>query len=313
MLDDSFQLTLPNGTQVVSRVAVQAASGGASYPAGAVGTVVAPPSEGQPGYRVRFLDGGEALLPRKHLTIRKEHQRDGLSAAAAPSLDAWRPYIIYTCVIGSQAYGLDDANSDVDRRGIYLPPARLHWALAGLPEQLEDSASQECFWELQKFLTLALKANPNVLECLYTPLVEQAAPLAQELLAMREAFLSKLIYQTYNGYVLSQFRRLEQDVRTSGAMKPKHAMHLIRLLLSGIGTLREGSIPVHVGQWRESLLAIKTGAMAWPEVNRWRLALHQEFDQAYASTKLPERPDVARADAFLIKARRSMVDADDNP
>ncbi len=72
--------------------------------------------------------------------------------------------------------------------------------------------------ELQKFLVLALKANPNVLECLYTPLVEHMAPLGPRSLAKREAFLSRLIYQTFNGYVLSQFRKLEQDLRTKGAV-----------------------------------------------------------------------------------------------
>ena len=73
-------------------------------------------------------------------------------------------HIILRCVIGSRAYGLDEAGSDTDRRGIYLPPADRHWSLAGVPEQLEDDDAQECYWELQKFLTLALKrAFPNSL------------------------------------------------------------------------------------------------------------------------------------------------------
>ena len=86
--------------------------------------------------------------------------------------------VIYRCVIGSQAYGLADEESDMDRRGIYLPTADLHWSLYGVPEQLENDDTQEAYWEIQKFLVLALKANPNVLECLYTPLVEKATPLA---------------------------------------------------------------------------------------------------------------------------------------
>ena len=116
------------------------------------------------------------------------------------------------CVVGSRAYGLDGPGSDTDRRGIYLPPADLHWSLYGVPEQLENPESQECYWELQKFLDLALKANPNVLECLWTPLVEHTTPVAEALLAMRASFLSKLVYTTYNGYVLSQFKRMEQDL-----------------------------------------------------------------------------------------------------
>jgi len=183
----------------------------------------------------------------------------------------------------------------------------LHWSLRGVPEQLEDKGSEECYWELQKFLTMALKANPNVLECLYTPRVETATPIARELLAMRDGFLSRLVYQTYNGYVLSQFKRLEQDQRTTGALRWKHAMHLIRLLLAGIAVLREGTVLLRVESERERLLSIRRGELPWDEVNDWRLALHREFDAAFATTHLPDGPDYERADAFLIRARRDAV------
>lgn len=300
-------LTIPTGTQVVTRVAARDQPGSELAPAGAVGIVVAAPDRVEGAYVVRLPDGREVALQRSQLSIRKAHQREGV-LPAAPEPDSLRPYIIYRCVVGSRAYGLDDAGSDTDRRGIYLPPARLHWSLAGLPEQIEDHAAQEAYWELEKFLTLALKANPTVLECLYTPLVEHTAPLAEELLAMRGSFLSKHLYQTYNGYVLSQFRRLEQDLRTHGEIRLKHAMHLIRLLLSGITALREAVIPVRVTEHRERLLAIKSGELPWPEANAWRLELHQQFDAAYAASTLPERPDSAAADAFLVRARRTMVE-----
>lgn len=300
-------LTIPAGTQVVARVAVRDEAGAELAPAGAVGIVVAAPDRVEGAYIVRLPDGREAALRRKQLSIRKAHQREGV-LPAAPEPNSLRPYIIYRCVVGSRAYGLDDAGSDTDRRGIYLPPARLHWSLAELPEQIEDHVAQETYWELEKFLTLALKANPNVLECLYTPLVEHATLLAEELRAMRASFLSKHLYQTYNGYVLSQFRRMEQDLRTHGEVRLKHAMHLIRLLLSGITALREGVIPVQVTEHRERLLAIKSGELPWAEANAWRLELHQQFDAAYAATVLPERPDSAAADALLIRARRLMVE-----
>src|SRR5262245_11787915 len=35
-----------------------------------------------------------------------------------------------------------------------------------------------------------------------------------------------------------------------------------------------------------------------------RLRLHKEFDEAFVSTKLPERPAYNRANEFLLKARR---------
>jgi len=149
--------------------------------------------------------------------------------------------VIFQCVIGSRAYGLETEDSDTDRRGFYLPPAELQWSLYGVPEQLECDETQEAYWEIQKFLILALKANPNVLECLYSPLVEKATPLAQELIGMRSAFLSRMVYQTFNGYVMSQFKKMQADIRNQGQVKWKHVMHLLRLLMAGITVLKETS------------------------------------------------------------------------
>jgi hypothetical protein len=297
------ELTLPVGTQVVTRAAVRDAGGGPALPAGAVGVVVGLPDD-DGSVRVRFPDGVEFAVARAELAVRKRVQEAGLRRPDGADL---HDFVIYRCVVGSRAYGLDEEGSDFDRRGIYLPPAERHWSLWGVPEQLEDAATQDTYWELQKFLTLALKANPNVLECLYTPLLEKATPLAEELLGMREIYLSRLVYQTYNGYVLSQFRKLEQDLRTRGAIKWKHAMHLVRLLLAGVTVLEERYVPVRVREERERLLAIRRGAVPWEEVNAWRLDLHRRFDAAYAATRLPDLPDYDRANAFLVRARRSAV------
>lgn len=302
---------LPPGTQVVLRAEVSCLGGGERRPVGSVAEIVKAPVDPEHRYLIRFLDSTEAAVSRRAMAVRKQVQSEGLADLESGfEVDEFRQHVIYRCVIGSRAYGLDDAESDIDRRGIYLPPADRHWALFGVPAQIENDATQECYWELEKFLTLALKANPNVLECLYTPIVEHATPLARRLLEMRGAFLSKLIYQTYNGYVLSQFKKLEADLRNHGAIKWKHAMHLIRLLLAGIVALREGHVPVAVGEHRERLLSIRRGEEAWERINEWRLALHREFDEALAGTTLPERPDYERVNRFLIDARRGAARMD---
>ena len=304
-------LIVPAGTEVVARIAVRTIGAQQTLPKGAVGVVIQSPTDNSHAYRVRFPDGSEAMLKRQEIAVLKHVQRWGLERAGGVLKDYnLYEYVIFRCVLGSRAYGLAEDASDVDLRGIYLPPAALHWSLYGIPGQLENEDAQEAYWELQKFLTLALKANPNILECLYSPLVQHATPLATELLAMRDAFLSRLVYQTYNGYVLSQFKKLEADLRVHGAIKWKHAMHLIRLLLAGIRTLREGAVPVDVGTFRDQLLAIRRGEVEWGEINTWRRQLHREFDVAYETTQLPDRPDYDRANSFLIRARRSMVSAD---
>src|SRR6516165_8227715 len=270
------------GTQVVTLIDIPSAGGLVLHPRGAVGVVIKAPTDHEHSYRVRFADGLEVPLKRNEITMLalfKEGELPGSGILAArPDL---YERVIYRCVIGSQAYGLADAGSDVDRRGIYLPAAAQHWSLYGVPEQLENEATQEAYWELQKFIVLALKANPNIIECLYSPQVEKATPLAIELLAMKSIFLSRVVYQTFNGYVLSQFKKMQADLRNQGKVKWKHVMHLIRLLISGIHVLKHGSVPVRVEEHRDQLLAIKRGELPWEETERWRLSLHADFDRAF--------------------------------
>ena len=127
---------------------------------------------------------------------------------------------------------------------------------------------------------------------------------------MKSIFLSRLVYQTYNGYVMSQFKKMQADIRNHGKVKWKHVMHLILLLLSGIGALRDGFVPVKVDTHRDRLLAIRRGEVPWDDVENWRLSLHKEFNAAFETTKLPERPDYDRADVFLISARRRALSED---
>jgi len=294
------------GTQVVSLVEVRGTNHSLVHPRGAVGVVTRTPTGDQTLFLVRFPDGFEKALERAQLEVLK-HFKDRLGEAGPAADFDLEQFIIYRCVVGSRAYGLDHDDSDTDRRGVYLAPAELQWSLFGAPEQFEDNAAQSCYWELQKFLGMALKANPNILECLHTPLVEKVTPLGEELLALRDRFLSQMIFQTFNGYAMSQFKKMEQDLRTRGEVRCKHAMHLLRLLLTGAATLREGRVPVRVEAHRDRLLAVKRGEVPWADVDAWRKELHRDFERALAETKLPERPDYEAANRFLIKARREMA------
>jgi uncharacterized protein len=283
-----LHLVIPTGTKVVTR------------PRGRVGVVAHAPSAPEHNYRVRFADGLEESFCREDLTILKHLQLE--MSGGTDAADLFR-FVIYRCIVGSTAYGLSQEGSDVDRRGFYLPSAELEWSLAGVPEQLE-SDNEEVYWEVEKFVRLALKANPNVLECFYSPLVEKCTPLAQELIDLRHIFLSQHVHRTYNAYVLSQFKKLEQDLRNHGKIRWKHVMHLIRLLLSGVQVLKHGFVPLRVDDYRDRLLAIRRGEVSWREVECWRLELHHELDMALRSTNLPEHPDFDRANQFLIRARR---------
>jgi uncharacterized protein len=293
---------LPVGTRVVTTSDLHGEAGGVRVPRGALGTVLKAPTDATHAYWVRLVDGAELALRRHQLvTLARTQDRE-----LVPQLGGMALFdrVILRVVIGSRAYGLDHEASDTDRRGVFLPPAEAHWSLFGVPEQIDDEAAQETYWELQKFCVLGLKANPNVLECLWSPLVEHATALGRDLLALRAAFLSRLVFQTYSGYVASQFRKLEADWRQRGEPKWKHVMHLLRLLQAGVVVLRTGEVPVDVGAEREALLAVRRGEVAWADAEAWRQRLHAEFAAAAVTTALPERPDYERVDAFLRRARR---------
>jgi uncharacterized protein len=294
------------GTQVVALAEVRGTNNSLAHPSGAVGVVTRTPAGAEQHFLVRFPDGFEISFVRGQFEVLK-HFKDRLGGDGGRPDFVLEDTVIYQCVVGSRAYGLDDDESDTDRRGVYLAPADLNWSLFGAPEQFEDHGAQTCHWELQKFLIMALKANPNILECLYSPIVEKVTPLGLELLALRHKFLSQMIFQTFNGYAMSQFKKIEQDLRNHGEVRWKHAMHLLRLLLSGAAILRTGSVPVCVEAHRDRLLAVKRGELPWPELDAWRKGLHSEFERALSETNLPDRPDYEAANRFLIKARRKMV------
>ncbi|WP_427884762.1 nucleotidyltransferase domain-containing protein [Kribbella sp. GL6] len=296
---------LPVGTQVVVRVAAPDDRGGTAQ-RGATGRVAGITADGR--YAVRLVDGRETVARRDQLSLRTAYQDEALGLEQPDGDRLVREHTIYAAVVGSRAFGLDTEESDTDTRGVYVAPTEAFWSLAKPPTHVDGPEPEWFSWEVERFCELALKSNPNLLEVLHSPLVVRQTPLGEELLELRRSFLSQLAYQTYSGYVLSQFKKLETDFRRDGTPKWKHVMHLIRLLLSARELLLEATLKVDVGRDRERLLMVKRGELPWNEVERWRLALHQELDEALRRTVLPATPDVATVDSWLRSVRRRSID-----
>lgn len=210
-----------------------------------------------------------------------------------------RDHTVYACVMGSRAFGLATESSDTDRRGVYAAPAPLFWRLRKPPTHVDGPAEEQFSWELERFCELALAANPNVLECLHSPLVERIDATGRELLSLRGAFLSRQVHRTFVGYAVGQRRKLDADVRRDGAPRWKHAMHLLRLLASCRNLLRSGELVIDAGAERDQV--------PWPAVESWMERLREEADAAAERTPLPSGPDRARVEDFLVRARRSSL------
>ncbi|MFF7386336.1 DNA polymerase beta superfamily protein [Streptomyces griseoluteus] len=219
--------------------------------------------------------------------------------------DLVRDHTVYACVMGSRAFGLATDASDTDRRGVFLAPTPLFWRFEKPPTHVEGPGEERFSWELERFCELALRANPNILECLHSPLVEHLDDTGRELLSLRGAFLSRKAHATFTGYALGQRRKLDADVRTTGAPRFKHAMHLLRLLTSARDLLRTGELRLDVGEEREALLAVKRGEVGWPEIEARMARLADETDAALLHTPLPAEPDEARVADFLYRTRQA--------
>ncbi|UYQ61353.1 nucleotidyltransferase domain-containing protein [Streptomyces peucetius] len=216
-----------------------------------------------------------------------------------------RDHTVYSCVMGSRAFGLATDDSDTDRRGVFLAPTPLFWGFEKPPTHIEGPAQEQFSWELERFLELALRANPNILECLHSPLVEHVDDTGRELLALRDACLSRRVHETFVRYAAGQRRKLEADVRQHGAPRWKHAMHLLRLLSSCRDLLRTGELVIDVGADRERLLEVKRGEVAWERVESWMIRLAEEAEAAATVSPLPPAPDRPRVEDFLVRARRA--------
>ncbi|MFG2635867.1 DNA polymerase beta superfamily protein [Streptomyces sp. NPDC048362] len=220
-----------------------------------------------------------------------------------------RDHTIYACVMGSRAFGLATDTSDTDRRGVFLAPTALFWRFEKPPTHVEGPGEEQFSWELERFCELGLRGNPNILECLHSPLVEHLDDTGRELLSLRGAFLSLQVHDTFSRYALGQRRKLDADVRTTGAPRWKHAMHLLRLLMSARDLLRTGELRIEVGDRRESLLAVKRGEVPWARVETWMARLAAEAEEAGRGSPLPPEPDRERVADFLFRVRRDSASA----
>lgn len=129
---------------------------------------------------------------------------------------AWLPArTVFLTRHGSHAYGLATTTSDLDVKGIAVPPRA---CLLGFVERFEQAAWDEpdtVIFALRSFVELAAEAQPNVLEVLFTDPGDHlgVTPLGERLLAARDRFVSKRVRHTFGGYAMALLRRLERHHR----------------------------------------------------------------------------------------------------
>jgi len=123
-------------------------------------------------------------------------------------------HTILKTVWGSRAFGTAGPDSDLDVRGVCIPPPRYLLGLSSF-EQYEDRAGEVVIYGLAKFAHLALANNPNMLDILWADEgdVLHIDDYGRVLRDARSLFLSRKVAQTYAGYADNQLKRIETHYR----------------------------------------------------------------------------------------------------
>jgi predicted nucleotidyltransferase len=112
---------------------------------------------------------------------------------------------------GSHAYGTNTSESDLDYRGICIPPLEYFFGFNKKFEQLEVKDPDLTIFNIVKYFNLAADCNPNILEILFCreENIVYDSDINQRLRGSRNLFLSKKARFTYGGYAFAQLKRIK--------------------------------------------------------------------------------------------------------
>lgn len=227
---DSDRVPLPKGTRVVLRREVTGPDGHVFRPASS--GILRSSLEGV--FELEMPSGRVLEVKREAFTVPRAEE----AQLARRDWDhrRYRGHVIYSAVVGSQAWGLADATSDVDVRGCFLLPFEDHAGLYEPPGEIHDVGHEEAYWEAERFVRQALKADPNTLETLWSPLVRSATPQGVKLKQAREAFSSSRVLGSFGRYAQSQFQKIERS-----RVREENAVRLLEAIRSGRNLDRDGA------------------------------------------------------------------------
>lgn len=223
-------------------------------------------------------------------------------------------YIFLQGVVGSTAYGLAHAGSDIDRLGAMAHNTIDMTMLEPMEESIVLKDPDRTYHEAGKLLKLLYSCNPTVTELLWLNEYEVLTGEGTALIHMREDFLSsKRVKAAYLGYATQQFRRLKERGKFNSDINekrvPKHARHLWRLLHQGYELYAYGNLTIKLPE----VLAIQCRAFgeAVAQDHNHANDYMEFFEAKFAGTAsaLPDKPSERRPLLWLRDLRESMVDA----
>lgn len=169
--------------------------------------------------------------------------------------------LLLSGVVGSRAYGLNTAESDFDRMGIYLTPfTEAVWGAEDKDKgtQVSKGGDDLKMYELRQFLKLYLKGNPNIVEFLWLHDYETSSHIGSKLLNFRSALIiPENITAASLGMAHGAMTRYEKTL-TKDADNPsfKLVRHGFRCLIQATKLLKTGELDLklslgHINKFKD--------------------------------------------------------------
>ncbi len=117
-----------------------------------------------------------------------------------------RKLILFECISGSKAYGLDTPESDTDIKGVFVLPKEEFFCMNYIP-QISNKSNDIVYYELGRFLELLSYNNPNILELLNTNKTEINIKSSIIESIDSSKILSKLCKNSFGKYAISQIKK----------------------------------------------------------------------------------------------------------
>lgn len=222
--------------------------------------------------------------------------------------------IVLLVVAGSHAYGLNTEESDLDIRGISM----------GTPDSIlgmesfdifEDKNTDTVIYSMKRFMELAMKGAPNILEILFSRpenILYCNEKIGKMLLDNRDMFLSKRVYYSFRGYAKNALKDAEKRLGNEPKKADKYAMHYIRLCLEVIALLNGNDLTDALKNNRDMLMWIRNGSMR--NGNKFTEEFYESvrdfenlLEKAYQYSPLPDTVDVKKVSGLLVEMNKEIL------
>jgi predicted nucleotidyltransferase len=233
--------------------------------------------------------------------------------------------LILLCEVGSTSHGVALAGTDDrDEMGILMEPPEYVIGLKQFEQKITRTKPQgvrsehgdldQVVYSLRKFCRLALSGNPSILALFYAPIIS-----SQELgLQLREAsdwFAARSAGKAFLGYMTQQRQRLLGERGQMNVKRPelveqhgydtKYAMHMLRLGFQGVEFLETGWLTMPMPEpIRDYLISVRKGEVDLNEALTRAGMLESRVQDLLDESPLPERPNYARVNDWLVRAYR---------